>query len=373
MTQPPHSRLRASAIVAVVLALSSATVAVGQTTPTKSPTSSTSGDDRPDVVIDAPARTLAIESLIARIDEYYPVPEMRRRLTTGLRRRYKSGAYDRITSAKEFRTRLTSDLRGLSNDQHFNVDYFVVPRTFPPLEKESVDPNTSRELIAGVHNQGFDALERLQGNVGYMRLRTFEEPGKTGEVIAAAMSFLSRTEAMIIDLRYNKGGYGETVAVLASYFLTEASALSESRSKDGLRQGWSSTFVPGPKYLDKPVYVLISKTTFSAPESFAYDLQALKRVTVVGEVSRGGANPSVQVLLSDRFGAIIPWAVTRNPTTNANWDGQGVTPDIPVASDQALETAHLAAVRAIAPKHRDDSITMEIEEISKKLVGTGPQ
>jgi hypothetical protein len=180
MTQPPHYRLRAAALGAVVLALCSPTVAVGQTSPTKAISSSASGDDRPDVVIDAPARSLAIESLLARIDEYYPIPEVRRRLRTGLRQRYRSCAYDRITSAKEFRTQLTSDLRGLSNDQHFNVDYFVVPRTFPPLEKESVDPNTSRELIAGVHNQGFDALERLEGNIGYMRLRTFEEPGRPG-------------------------------------------------------------------------------------------------------------------------------------------------------------------------------------------------
>jgi C-terminal processing protease CtpA/Prc len=236
-------------------------------------------------------------------------------------------------------------------------------------EGEAVDPNTSREVIAGVHNLGFDGLERLSGNVGYMRLRTFEEPGKTGEVIAAAMSFLSRTDAMIIDLRYNKGGYGETVALLASYFLPDASALSESRSKEGVKQKWSATFVPGAKYLDKPVYVLMSQKTFSAPESFAYDLQALKRVTVVGEVSRGGANPSVQVLLSDRFGAIIPWAVTRNPITNTSWDGRGVTPDIPATSDQALDVAHLAAVRAIAPKHRDDSLTGEIEEVIHRFGG----
>jgi len=189
-------------------------------------------------------------------------------------------------------------------------------------------------------------------------------------VIAAAMNFLSRTDAMIIDLRYNKGGYGETVALLASYFLPDAAALSESRSKEGLKQIWTSAYVPGPKYLNKPVYVLMSKRSFSAAEAFAYDLQALKRVTVVGEVSRGGANPSVMVLLSDRFGAIIPRAVTRNPVTNTNWDGKGVVPDVPAMSDQALDVAHLAAARAIAPAHRDDSLTGEIEEIISKLGGT---
>ena len=368
---PPRSlMLRATIFGTLALILCSATVAVAKAQPAKA-TSSSVGGDRPDVIIDAHARKLAIESLVARIDEYYPIPEVRKRLTTELRRRYKSGAYDRVTSAKEFRTRLTSELRGLSNDEHFDVEYFVVPRPFPQQEKESLDPNRSRELIAGVHNQGFDALERLAGNIGYMRLRTFEEPGTTGEVIAAAMDFLSRTDAMIIDLRYSKGGYGETVALLASYFLPETIALSEVRSKDGVKQKWSSTFVPGAKYLDKPVYVLMSRTTFSAPESFAYDLQALKRVTVVGEVSRGGANPSVEVLLSDRFGAIIPWAVTRNPITNTNWDGKGVTPDILATSDQALDVAHLAAARAISAKHPDDSLTGEIDEIIHKLGSTG--
>ncbi|HEV8128596.1 MAG TPA: S41 family peptidase [Candidatus Eisenbacteria bacterium] len=353
--------------------LCGATAAAGEAGPTQAPISSGAGDDRPDVVIDASARKLAIESLVTRIDEYYPIPEVRKRLTTELRRRSKAGAYDRVTSAKEFRTRLTSELRELSHDEHFNVEYFVRPRPFPEQEKEkeSADPNSSRELIAGVHNQGFDALERLPGNVGYMRLRTFEEPGSTGKVIAAAMDFLSRTDAMIIDLRYNKGGYGETGALLASYFLSEATELSEAKSKDGVKQKWSYTFVPGAKYLDKPVYVLMSKTTFSAPEAFAYDLQALKRVIVVGEVSRGGANPSVQVLLSDRFGAIIPWAVTRNPITNTSWDGKGVTPDIPATSDQALDVAHLAAARAISAKHPNDSVTGEIEEIIHKLGGEG--
>lgn len=347
--------------LSLALALCCASAAAAQT--------SGSGDDRRDVTIDGSARKQAFESLLARIDEYYPIPEVRKHLTTELRHRYKAGAYDNITSAKEFRTRLTSELRTLSKDEHFNVDYFVVPRPFPEEGAGAADPNSSRELIAAVHNLGFDALERLPGNVGYMRLGTFEEPGRTGEVIAAAMSFLSRTDAIIIDLRGNKGGYGETVALLASYFLPEATALSESKSNQELKQAWTSTFVSGPKYLDRPVYVLMSQRTFSAPEAFAYDLQALKRVTVVGEVSRGGANPSVQILLSDRFGAIISRAITRNPITNASWDGKGVTPDIPAPSEKALDVAHLAAVRAIAAKHPNDSLTSEIEGIIDKLGG----
>jgi hypothetical protein len=340
--------------------------AAGPTFAHGAPASGVAGDERPDVTIDATARNKAIESLITQVGELYPITGVRTRVTAELGKRLKSGAYDRIVSAKELRTQLTSELRALSGDQHFTIDYFAVPRVYPGRVDNLTDPNSSRELTARAHNQGIDTAERLTGNIGYIRLRTFEEAGKTGPVIAAAMRFLATTDAMIIDLRYNRGGYGDTVAFLASYFLADPTQLSESRSKNAVKQIWTSAFVPGEKYLSKPVYVLTSERTFSAGEAFAYDLQALKRVVVVGETTRGGANPSAMVLLSDRFGAIIPLAVTRNPITGTNWDGRGVKPDIETSSDAALDAARLAAARALAPSHRNDSLTSEIDQIIRE-------
>jgi C-terminal processing protease CtpA/Prc len=106
-------------------------------------------------------------------------------------------------------------------------------------------------------------------------------------------------------------------------------------------------FVPGPRYLDKKVYILTSRHAFSAPESFAYSLQALGRVTVVGEATAGGANPGREFPINEHFAIFIPTGRAVNPVTGTNWEGVGVKPDIAVPSSAALKTAHLAALRAL--------------------------
>ena len=225
------------------------------------------------------------------------------------------------------------------------------------------DANSDRRMIAALHNQGFESVARLPGNIGLLRIAKFEPAADAGPIAAAAMRFVAGTDALIIDLRDNGGGYGDTVTLLASYFFRDVQPLHEVRTRTETTPGHTLPSVDGPKYLDKPVYVLLSAKSFSAAEAFAYDLQALKRVTVVGETSRGGANPSAEVLLSARFGAIIPRAITRNPITGGNCDGTGVIPDVPATADDALEVAKLAAAKAIRPGHPNDSLTGELDGI----------
>ena len=98
--------------------------------------------------------------------------------------------------------------------------------------------------------------------------------------------------------------------------------------------------MPGRRFgSTKPVYVLTSKRTFSAAENFAYDLQALKRVVVVGEPSGGGAHPNEVKKLTPHFAMSIAIGRSINPITNADWEGSGVIPDVPVPADRALEKA----------------------------------
>ena len=72
---------------------------------------------------------------------------------------------------------------------------------------------------------------------------------------------------------------------------------------------------------DKPIYILTSHTTFSAAEEYAYDLQALGRSTIVGEITQGGANPGQPFELAAYFTVLIPIGEAVNPTTKTNWEG----------------------------------------------------
>ncbi len=333
---------------------------------------------RPDVTIDAKTRTEAVSNLAKEIEANYFDARTGAGIAKELRNDLRTGRYSQA-SAIELSTILTEDLRRLSGDPHFKVDYFVIPRTFPAAVA-SQDPvsEADRRLTLRLQNFGFARVERLPGNVGYLKLDAFELPSVSGETAGAAMQFLSGTDALIIDLRDNRGGYGTMAVFMASYFFADPVHLSDRIGRDpaDLKQTWTYAVVPGPRYLDKPVYVLSGSRTFSAAESFAYDLQSQKRATLVGETTRGGANMAAQLLLSPRFGVIMPIARVRNTVTGGNWEG-GLKPDVSTSATRALSTAHLSALEVIVSKHRDDPLTQEIERniarLKAELAATTPR
>jgi C-terminal processing protease CtpA/Prc len=96
---------------------------------------------------------------------------------------------------------------------------------------------------------------------------------------------------------------------------------------------------------DVPLFILTSHHTFSAAEAFAYHLQALKRATIVGEVTGGGANPAEFLTLAHGFTVAIPNGRSINPITKTSWEGVGVKPDVEVPADRALEEALSAISR----------------------------
>ncbi len=101
----------------------------------------------------------------------------------------------------------------------------------------------------------------------------------------------------------------------------------------------------------QPVYVLTSARTFSGGEAFSYELQSVKRATIVGEVCGGGAHPARPIALDDHFTIGVPFAREINPVTKTDWEGKGVLPDVAVPADQALEKAKQLAADKLARLH----------------------
>lgn len=109
-------------------------------------------------------------------------------------------------------------------------------------------------------------------------------------------------------------------------------------------QFWTSAWLPGARYVDKPVYVLVAHRTFSAPESFAYELQQLRRATIVGEAT-GGAHSGVWFPIDDRFSIFVPLSRYVSAASGADWEGTGVKPDVACDASEALQRAHRLATR----------------------------
>src|SRR5262249_52418714 len=116
-------------------------------------------------------------------------------------------------------------------------------------------------------------------------------------------------------------------------------------------------------YGDRPLYVLTGEATFSAAEECAYDLQALKRATLVGEVTGGGANPNELVPLSLGFMMSVAIGKVENAVTHGNWEGVGVKPDVAVPDARALKTAHVMALRKMLETQTDPVLKQRLTDV----------
>jgi len=307
--------------------------------------------------VDPAEKKEVIDALCANLEREYIFPEITGKYVRMLRDNLRSGKYDRIVRPGDFAEAVTADLTAVHRDEHlhvrFNPAWVEQERNRKALDEQAIKLQERRNRAT---NYGFIEIRILPGNIGYLRLDSFSyDTGAQGAAVGA-MSFLSNADSLIIDLRRNGGGSPEMVQFLCSYFLADPRQHLNSfsyKDPDRLTQYWTYTYLPGKRLDGVDLYLLTSGNTFSAAEEFAYNLKNLKRATVVGETTGGGAHDNRFVILSDRFTMSLPFARALNPITKTNWEGVGVDPDVKVSQDKALETAQVMASRRLAEGEKD--------------------
>lgn len=307
--------------------------------------------------IDAATRARVVNRAAVLLDSFYVFPDVARRMGDTARAHFARGEYDRYDSGIAFARRLNDDFAAVAHDKHLGVRF--VARGIPPERPESTEPTRpSPEAIARYRKQAeeencsFEKVARMEGNVGYLKFDAFEEPDVCAGTVAAAMTFLSGTRALVVDLRQNGGGQPAMVALISSYLFDRRTHLNDlwTRSTGTTEEFWTRDSVEGRRYGGtKPVYVLTSSRTFSGAEEFANNLKALKRATIVGETTGGGAHPVRGRRIDDHFTIGVPFARAINPITKTNWEGTGVEPDVKVPAADALTKA-LALIGAAKPQ-----------------------
>jgi len=348
--------------VLCLLALSSAVVGFAQ-------------PEQPDLTIDAATRTQVIDGILKRINDSYVFPEVAKKMEQSIRERVEKKEYDQITSAKQFAMTLTNDLQAINHDKHLRVRYShqAIPERGPRREPSAEEREQRRRDLTWM-NHGFGKVERLPGNIGYLEFFNFADEELGADTVAAAMNFVNGTDALIIDMRRNGGGNPAMVALVCSYlFGPEPVHLNDLYWREGNRtdEFWTKKEVAGKRYLNKDVYVLTSKRTFSGAEEFTYNLKNLKRATIIGETTGGGAHPGDGFRISEHFGMFVPTGRAISPITKTNWEGTGVTPDVTVPADQALHIARLTALKksltTLANPDFKAGMEEEIQKLEKEL------
>jgi hypothetical protein len=300
-----------------------------------------------------------VAKALALLRENYVFPELAGEVAAAIETRLAAGEYDNLDEIT-LTDLLTSHLQEASGDKHLGVRLGGGPgpgdgQRRDDRQRDEPTDHEARRLkmrqMGRLDNFGIHRVERLDGNIGYLDLRRMPMPENAGPAIAAAMELVCGTYALIIDLRRNGGGHPNGVAFWCSYLLPEEPVhLKDIFHADTgeTRQFWSLPYVPGTRYLDRPVYVLTSTRTFSGGEDLCYTLQALGRAELIGETTGGGAHPTRGFPISAAVHIAVPFARSINPVTGTNWQGTGVVPDTEVPADQAYGAAYAKALRHVA-------------------------
>jgi C-terminal processing protease CtpA/Prc len=285
-----------------------------------------------------------------------------------IRARMERKEYDSLTEAAELAQKLTEDLRAVSRDKHLMVHYSPTPNAERAAHGgQAAAERESRRRLSARMNHGFERVERLAGNIGYIDLREFSDPELGAETLAAAMTFVANTRALIIDLRHNGGGPPAMVALVCSYFFGSRPVHLNDlywREGDRTEEYWTRPTVPGRRYEGKDVFLLTGRHTYSAAEEFAYNLKHLQRATIVGETSGGAAHHGEERKLAAGFSVYLPLPRAINPLTKTNWEGTGVKPDVAVPEEQAAQTAYVMALTGAMEQESDP----DMRDTHKRLI-----
>jgi hypothetical protein len=284
------------------------------------------------------------------VTRHYVFPKARPGIVAALATNEAAGRYD-VDSAAELAARLGADLVAAGHDKHLWIDYNPAQAAALAHGDESKDARDYAARAGRLHNEGYESMRLLPGNVRYVELTGFRWNGAaTTRAVADAMRFLAGGDAAIIDLRRNGGGSAEAVQALVSYFMP-----ADSRVLMTFHEGANGkahvtrvlAHLPAPRLTGKPLYVLTSADTASAAEEFADHVRLFKLGTLVGTATAGAANNNTLFAVGHGFVLSVSTGRPEHPVDHGNWEGAGVAPHVAVAASAALDQAQLLALEML--------------------------
>lgn len=274
------------------------------------------------------------------IDEYYVFPRKADTIIKDLSKVFNSKQYTSINDYQIFVNQLNNDIRLISEDYHFALN-FTSSNNVTKKERKSSWSNYQK-----FHNYGFLKLEILEGNIAYLKLDFFAKPNR--KILKTVFNFIKNTNGIIIDLRDNNGGMRKMVGLMTSYFIdgSEKIATIETKNKQ-IKTIKTSRFIKKGRMTEIPLTILVSKESFSSAEFFAYTLQKLERAKIIGEPTGGGAHSIKRFQVIDSLMLAVPNENVISSITNTNWEKTGITPDIKAGYNDSFIIGYIETLKAL--------------------------
>ena len=205
------------------------------------------------------------------------------------------------------------------------------------IVRESVNAPFEVSIVRDSIDIDSITVEDLEDGIKYLSVNQFND--KTNEAFGRAVSemILDEPKGLIVDLRYNGGGYLEIAVELLSYLLPSNTDAVEIRQK-GVEDDMMETN-GNPKILNVPLVVLVNQGSASASEIVAGAIQDHGRGVIMGTTTFGKG--TVQQVDSFADGSSIRITIAKWFTPDGrDINKMGLEPDVVVEiSDEDLENA----------------------------------
>jgi carboxyl-terminal processing protease len=195
-------------------------------------------------------------------------------------------------------------------------------------EKEPFDVTITRAAIKVASVES----EMLENEIAYLAILTYGDE-TTDDVHKALVNLMAENpKGLIVDLRYNTGGYLEAAIDIVSEFIPKGTVMYEEYG-DGTRKTFEAR--GGGVAYDVPLVILVNEGSASASEITAGAVQDLGRGKLVGVTTYGKGSVQNWVELKDDKGAVhittARWLTPKERQIN----GVGLEPDYVVEITEA--------------------------------------
>jgi len=292
------------------------------------------------------------------LEEGYVIPNTASELASMLRSR--AAEFAELGDTEEFVEVVNAAMRDIANDLHLRV-FTADGDSGPRMVRRRADsgdqvPEGAQRVARRRPSGNADGESRLQfasatiesrmlsDDVGYLRVSFLYLTESDKQALREAMEAIEQAEVIVLDMRGVPGGVEEAVMHLSGYFFGESTHLvtTQRRGQPEIER-WSDPSVSGPTFANQPLFILTSGRTGSAAESFVFGMEATARATTVGEKTAGAGHFGNIVDLGGGYQMFLPMGRTFNPRTGIGFEAQGISPDVSVPADQALNAALIEA------------------------------